>query len=187
MVYRCILNPLDWALCMSRIILEKSQKGRLDKHMKSQQIFQPRISFEHIAGVIDSDGSITISKRNSVRKRPTYTVLLQLTWVYNETTKEYMNQLIHLFGGSYFISDKRYKGRFKNAKPIIKYCATGVAAEKFLKAISSFLWLKQLQAQNALTLLAHKGIDFRSRTQEHWNKFEQLYNNNKFLNSRKNS
>ena len=155
------------------------------KTIEIDQIFEPILSYQHIAGVIDSDGSITISRRNFKRKRPTYTVLIQLTWILTKPTKNYIENLVRYFGGSYFISEKIYPGRFKNAKPIIKYCATGEAAQKLLLAISPNLWLKQQQAQNALTLLAYKKLDFRTRTQQDWDKFEYLYKSNKLLNSSK--
>jgi len=88
----------------------------------------------YLAGVIDSDGSISITKRNTGRKRPTFAVMVQLTWVYNGLTERFFKELVSKYGGSYFKSD-RSANRFKNAKPIIKYCATGKAAKCLLEAL----------------------------------------------------
>jgi len=78
------------------------------------------ISPQYLAGVLDSDGSITITKRHSKRLNPNYAAMIQITWLYNENSLKVFEQIKNKYGGSYFIG-KSHSG-FNNPKTIIKYC-----------------------------------------------------------------
>lgn len=109
------------------------------------------INKAYLAGVIDSDGSITITKRNVKRPNPSYQGILQLTWTHNKKTREFIENLVSVYGGSFFIGDSA-KNRFKNGKPIIKYMITTNNLTPLLADIYPFLVLKRKQAINAMRL-----------------------------------
>lgn len=141
----------------------------------------------YLAGVIDSDGSISITKRNTKRKRPSYAVLVQLTWKYNGLTEKYFKDLVECYGGSYFKSN-RSVNRFPNAKPTIKYCASGKAAKALIEDIRPYIILKEKQCINAIKSLTInkfcRRYGGRKPKPDVIQTFqENLYNINKELNS----
>lgn len=115
-----------------------------------------KISPQYLAGVVDSDGSITITKRNISRSNPSYVAMFQLTWVHNEITDEFMRSLVSKYGGSFFIQTEK-RNAFPNAKMTIKYCSTGEALGKLILDVFPFLILKKAQAANALNLIKTQG------------------------------
>lgn len=145
------------------------------------------INKAYLAGVIDSDGSISICKRHVKRKNPNYTIMIQLSWAVSENTKWFMKDLVNQYGGS--VCETNHKNRFKNAKPVYRYCVSGQKAIELLNDIQPFLVLKTIQAGNAIN--AQHIIDYwmndkwaKSRPPEVSDQLEALYQLNKSLNSK---
>lgn len=99
----------------------------------------------YIAGVIDSDGSLSLAKRHINRVNPTYQGIFQLTWLKNNESIKFCEYLVNTYGGSYY-TGKSHSG-FKNPKPICKYMLTGKKLVPFLKAVKPYLLLKKEQAE----------------------------------------
>lgn len=99
-----------------------------------------------------------------------------------------MGWLVSRYGGSYFTQTEKRKA-FPNAKPTVKYFATGKALQNLIEDIKPFLILKQTQADNLLALLNSQeagvyGIA-RPKPQALKDFHENLYLSNKELNSGK--
>lgn len=142
-------------------------------------------SHHYLAGVIDSDGSISVAKRHLRRKTPNYTIMLQISWNYSKSAENYFNFLKQSYGGSYFIGP-HHKSGYKNASLTIKYCATGRAAERILLSIRNNLVLKTEQAHLCLQVLQlvkeYKG---KRRPKNISLKLEKFWFKNKNLNKSK--
>ena len=141
------------------------------------------IDKRYLAGVIDTDGSLSITKRHISRKNPCYAGMLQLTWILNEDTLKFMDQLVEKYGGSYFIEKKVRKDRL-GKKPIVKYCAMTKALISILKDIEPHLRLKKQQSKNIRNLakIKNKSLPFKPRLPKFSKKMEELYGYNKELN-----
>lgn len=142
------------------------------------------ISPQYLAGVIDSDGSICITKRGlKDRPNPNYSVMIQIGWVYKDTTEAFMKQMKIDFGGSYSIV-KPSKNSFSKRNHI-KYCAYGTTADKILEKIKPFLILKGQQADNAIELRnivkSHKGA---YRPKKNSEAMDLLWKNNAIINDK---
>lgn len=143
-----------------------------------------RINTAYLAGVLDSDGSFSITKRHIKRSKPNYVAMVQLSWKDSELTRSFMEKLVKEFGGS-FASCKSTNtiASFPMTKAYLKYSATGVAAEKIVDAVLPFLCLKNVQAQNLKKL---RSIVIRSpyRTDEVSEQLDFLHKFNKSLNTK---
>lgn len=144
-----------------------------------------KINKSYLAGVVDSDGSFSITKRNTSRINPSYVGMFQLTWVHNEVTDEFMKSLVSKYGGSFFIQTEK-RNAFPNASMTVKYCATGKALNKIIKDVYPFLILKRSQAYNLWTLNETQGKYGAKRPKpEDMKQFhESLYLENRKLNSK---
>lgn len=142
-----------------------------------------KVNPAYLAGVMDSDGSITITKRHIKRPNPNYTVMIQLTWICNNKTEDFMKSMVSDFGGSYFIGIA--SSSLCKAK-IIKYCATGNAARKILEYCLKYLVLKKEQAENCFILFNMTSITKpgERRSLDLNQKMEALFLYNKSINSK---
>lgn len=139
----------------------------------------------YLAGVMDSDGSFSISKRHLNRSNPNYTVMLQISWNYSKAAHAYFSFLKREFGGSYCIGP-HHKSGYANASLTIRYSATGKAAERILLYIRKSLVLKNKQAIACLKLIEiirkQKEYKGKPRPKTVSIKLEKLYIKNKKLN-----
>lgn len=140
----------------------------------------------YLAGVLDSDGSFTITKRHETRVKVNYTCMIQLTWTENNLTHGFFLDLVEQFGGSYFVGFPSGKTQFPNSKRIIKYCAVGQAANKIANFVVEHLILKKEQARNLLDVssIVKGPKSGRYRTPQASLQLEKLYIYNKSLNSK---
>lgn len=139
------------------------------------------ISREYLAGVLDSDGSLSVTRRHLKRPNPSYTAMIQITWLYSSKSKLVFDFLQRYYGGSYYIG-KSHSG-FNNPKKIIKYCATGKAAHRILLDCRTSVVLKSKQVKNLLAV-----IDINQSTKGRRNKaagkvLQKIYEINKDLNA----
>lgn len=112
-----------------------------------------KLDVAYLAGVVDSDGSLTISRQhNKTRPNPSFTPTFQLSWVESIASRKVMELLKTSYGGS-ISKSKSQKGRFKNARPIIKYCITSRKLKAFLLDVAPYLRLKKSQADLCLKLI----------------------------------
>ena len=142
--------------------------------------FNINSSVGYLAGVIDSDGSISIQKAYKNRKNPNYRVNIQISWNYSKSAKQYFEFLTNTYGGSYFIAP-HHQNSFKPGALTIKYSCTGSAAKKLLISIRRELVLKCEQAENCLECLTIKN----KRPVNYFSKLEKLYLKNIKLNKKR--
>lgn len=140
---------------------------------------------QYLAGVLDSDGSFTVTKRHIYRVNCNYTCMIQLTWTLTKKSREFMEQLVNFYGGSYFVGMPSSTKQFENAKEIIKYCATGNAAERIARDTRNYLLLKEEQARNIIKVRdlvrSYRG---QPRPKSAVDQLEELYLTNQRLNGK---
>lgn len=143
----------------------------------------------YVAGVVDSDGSISIAKSHSKRKNPSYVASIQLSWLYNDKTLIVFEKLKEIYGGNISISNRTYKGTYKTRETkMYKYNITSQQAKKLLEDIQPFLLLKYEQCQTALDLInttefGKYGMG-RPKPQELIDYHHSLYLKNKMVNTK---
>lgn len=133
---------------------------------------------EYLAGVFDSDGSFSISRRNMKRKSVSYVAMTQLTWKNTPLSAQFMDALVFQYGGSYMVY-----GPTKTE--YLKYSATGKVAEKIVDSVKDFLFLKKKQAENLLklrTLTVNPGG--KTRPSYITDQLEELYQYNLSINTK---
>lgn len=140
----------------------------------------------YLAGIMDSDGSISICIRHRNRPTPSYCVLVQLTWMATDKTLSAMEKIKSVYGGS--INKHKRGNGFTNGKDIYKYQISTQQSRKLLEDILPFLLLKKEQCETALELI--KTTEFgkygsgRSKSDELKKFHYSLYLKNKSLNSK---
>lgn len=143
----------------------------------------------YLAGVLDSDGSLSIVK-NHVNKRPnpSYTASIQLTWTKTDKSVKVIEKLKQMFGGSSFETKIHEKSLAK--KPGIKYQASVKSVEKILDFCGEHIILKSKQVENIKELSKlkfnriHTGGTGNFRTKELSEKYENLFISNKECNTK---
>ena len=138
---------------------------------------------EYIAGMIDSDGSISIIKRTrqTTTRGYQYRELVQVTWAYSPLAEAVFLHLKERYGGSVFKTVKRANDYTITDRPIVKYTAEAKAAQRLLEEIQPYLVLKQWQADNALAMRKLKAASIygsgREKPAEVWEQEDKLYAN----------
>lgn len=110
------------------------------------------ISPEYLAGVWDSDGSISVARKHSKRPNPSYIVSLQLTWSDTPKVREFLSKLTEQYDGQFYES-KSMKNRYPGSRAVVKYSVSCRKSRKLLEAMLPFLQLKKEQAELALQVL----------------------------------
>lgn len=141
----------------------------------------------YLAGVIDSDGAISIAIRHSNRPTPSYVVLIQLSWAQTEKVLSTLEKIKSIYGGAVY-TEKNNQTRFKNGKDLYRYCIGNKASKKLLEDILPFLHLKKNQCENALELINTTEYgsygNKRPKPEDLKIKHHNLYLNNKELNTK---
>jgi hypothetical protein len=106
----------------------------------------------YMAGVTDSDGSLSIAIRRPKNSSPEYTIMFGLTWVKNNSSIAIMDRLKEIYGGSWCCIKTQWPTQFPNARPYVKYCLVSKQCEKFLRDIVPFLQIKRKQGRNMLRM-----------------------------------
>jgi hypothetical protein len=122
----------------------------------------PLAAAAYIAGVIDGDGSISISRQQTGRW-PTFGVILRV----DTTSRALADHLQRVTGlGSVMTLEVRDPVRHR---PGYAWAVTGAAAASILYAVSPFLRMKAPRAAPALALAAaQRGRGARSRAERAW-------------------
>lgn len=105
----------------------------------------------YLAGVLDSDGSISIIKKHIYRTTPYYGILVQITWTKKRETHNVFKKLVKIYGGT-FHKCKISNNTFKNSKPVLKYGISGKKCQALLEDVHPFLQLKKQQAILAIKM-----------------------------------
>ena len=108
--------------------------------------------YSYLAGVIDSDGSISVLKRHQKRTTPTFTVTLQLTWKKTKNSEFFLKFLKAKYGGTIFVQKYRVTS-YGKISTTLKYSCTARKVEVLLKDIEPYIFLKTKQIKLALELL----------------------------------
>lgn len=106
------------------------------------------IELSYLAGVIDSDGSITIVIHKRSAHSRTHSIILQIS----QCDRQAVQLAYKLFGGYFYIR----KSRSNRRRSIIAWRTTDKGAVPALQALSPFLRIKKKQATIALRLAALK-------------------------------
>lgn len=106
----------------------------------------------YLAGVLDSDGSLSIVIRHKNRPTPNFTACFSLTWTLTKKCERVMKILKKQYGGSIHIQ-KRNKNSFKNNKPTLKYFIVSRQLKPFVLDILPYVQLKKEQCKTILKLL----------------------------------
>lgn len=112
--------------------------------------------FAYAAGMLDSDGSITLHKNHASRKNPHYKVTVQLTWSKTELTTKAMEEFIVHFGGKLY-DVKRNLGYATKVKVMNKWLLYKTEDTLlFLRGIYPYLKLKKEQARLSIEFLERR-------------------------------
>jgi hypothetical protein len=112
------------------------------------------INLAYLAGVLDSDGSFSVIKRNFAESHANYNAAIQLSWKRSDLSLEFINMLAEHFGGSVSTCKSTNTNKsFPNTGDYVKYHTVGKSAEKLAQAVLPFLCLKKQQAQNLIDLI----------------------------------
>ncbi len=118
----------------------------------------------YMAGVIDSDGSISICCVHKSRPTPSYIVSIQLSWSFNEKTLKVMEKIKSIYGGNISLTNRKLSNSFKTrVNQTYKYNVTSQQSRKLLEDIQPYLLLKSEQCQNALDLISSNKVGQYSR------------------------
>lgn len=141
----------------------------------------------YIAGVLDSDGSLSICIRHKIRKVPNYSAMFQLTWTFSEKSEKVMNTLKEKYGGSVYLNKLR-TDVFKNSKQTMRYFLVAQELKPFILDILPYVQLKKEQCLNVLELLNSsyfgKYGNGRPKLKELCDFHHSLYLKNKELNTK---
>ncbi len=145
-----------------------------------------KINPAYLAGVLDSDGSLSITKRHTNRPNPNYTCMIQLTWKHSLKTEEFVRNLSLIFGGSFHINKNKRPSNYKNSSTVVRYNATGRAVDLIILHVFDYLILKKEQARNLIKArkLVNKKRVGKVRNPIVSEKLELLYQFNKSINTK---
>ena len=124
----------------------------------------------YVAGIMDGEGSVTISKAHSKKTRIGYQFVMYVT--VRNTNEWLIHWLYFNFGGNVGMSNDNGHKRF-GSKPIWYWQATSRVAMKFLKSILPYLQMKREQAEVAIQFQERKAYrgttgNKRLRSNDEW-------------------
>lgn len=96
----------------------------------------------YLAGVVDSDGSISINKQNNINKKNGYRPLFQLTWRDTPECSVVIKELLKEYGGSIH---KQHGSNLSPNNTFIHYSLTGADLKVFLEDIKPHILIKRKQ------------------------------------------
>lgn len=145
-----------------------------------------KLSNEYMAGIADSDGSFSLTKRHLTRKNPNFHCCFQLSWKYSDKTEKLINLMKKEYGGSFCIITKKQNSFSKEIK-VIKFYLQGSDLDEFLKNVGPHVILKSKQVRNILEARAIiKSRTSKVRSKIDRNKLEKRYQLHKTLNTKNN-
>ncbi len=143
----------------------------------------------YLAGVLDSDGSLSISKHHAnKRPNPSYVSSIQLTWTKTDRSMAVIQKLKEMFGGSVFETKIHPNSLAK--KPGIKYHASVKSVGKILDFCGNEIILKFQQVENIRKLdelkfnRIHTGGTGNFRNKELSEQYEKLFILNREYNTK---
>ena len=146
---------------------------------------EDKINPAYLAGVIDSDGSISFCKvkRDSTKRGYQYRSIIQITWRPTPDARDFLHHVKDQFGGGVHMINK---SGFEGGDALyLKYDVEGPRTEKFIKYILPYLKLKKEQAElllEARKLKGKWGAD--GKPDKLWDKEDKLYDRYKKINTK---
>lgn len=141
-----------------------------------------------MAGIIDSDGSISLSKVNKKRKNPSYFTLIQLTWIANDKNLAVLEKIKTEFGGNVYKIARKPTSFNSKYKHTYKWMINNHNAIPFLERVKPFLLLKKEQAQICIDFHNEIQKNKYSRTnkipKEEFERRDKIHEQMKSLNSK---
>lgn len=133
--------------------------------------------FAYLAGVVDSDGAIGISRRTEKLNTHGYSYreVVQLTWKKTDPATQFLYKLQNIYGGSVGF----YKGGFNKSTETVRFSVDGRGAGKLAKDILPYLNLKKRQAELVIEMRALKGVKYgngNKKPDSIWEKELTIYN-----------
>lgn len=130
----------------------------------------------YLAGVIDSDGAIGISKRREKTNSHGYSYreIIQITWKKSPETFYLVNKLKSIYGGSV----GEYVGGFDKTTTTVRYSADGKTAEKIAQDVLPYLVLKRHRAELLIEMRGIKGVRYGNGNRKPdaiWAAEEEIY------------
>lgn len=151
------------------------------------------IESAYMAGVADSDGCFSITKRkcNSTIGGYHYGAAFQLTWKQNKMSLRILKEMQFKYGGSIH-TDKRQRGNYKESSVFVKYAVYSSKLVSLIEDLLPYLKLKKDQAKLILLLEAsrkdwkknHKGKG-RAKPLKVWKLEDKLYEKSAMLKGHK--
>jgi len=133
-----------------------------------------KIEPAYLAGVMDSDGSFTLSKVHTKRKNPSYVPTIQITWLKSKFSFKVLNSIKSTYGGSLFDTSHKTSYNLRFPKPMLKYHACSKSVLKIINDIYPFLKLKKPQAKIIKTFILFPKNSSRPRHKSTSKKYERL-------------
>jgi hypothetical protein len=112
------------------------------------------------AGLLDSDGSVCVSRKKNKRNSYTYQIHFSISWINKPKTMSILKRFQGRWGGhlGIFGNNSTSRGTYKNSKPYIRYALTGEKARIFLEWVYPYVKLKKQQVRLCLELLHIKRV-----------------------------
>lgn len=134
---------------------------------------------QYIAGLIDSDGSISIVRRSCKNTSRGYNhrEMVQITWKHSIIAEQVFNELKNMFGGSVFVHERK-SGFATRHTTLVKYTVEGKGAEAMMIAILPYLTIKQQQASYLLQMRGIKKTRYgfgREKPNHIWDEEDVIY------------
>jgi len=144
----------------------------------------------YLAGVLDSDGSISIVRR---KKQKTingfhYRAVFQLSWIKKDLTMEVLSELVVKYGGNLNEIESRWKGQFQSHNSVLKYSLEGHGLDRFLSDVLPYVKLKREQVFLAIMMRTNRRewqrMRIRTKPDWAWQKEHDIYKKFKGLNTK---
>lgn len=148
---------------------------QVNKHVRKIAVKDSHF-LSYLAGVIDSDGSIGISRRTEPSNSHGYSYreVIQITWKKSDKTTEFLSKLKNIYGGSLGF----YKGGFDKKTDTVRYSLDGKGSVAFARDILPYLILKKNQAELLLEIRALKEVRYGNnhlKPLHIWEKEDEIY------------
>ena len=136
----------------------------------------------YLAGVIDSDGSIGIYKtKTKISRGYQYLIKLQITWKKEPESLRFFEEIKAHYGGSVMQLTVRPTNFLKKESFVYKYSAESRQTYNILIDIYPHMRIKKARAGCIMEMVETRGGRggstgrFRAKTDEQWDKEDEIY------------
>jgi len=133
----------------------------------------------YLAGLLDSDGSLSVTKLHKNRTTPNYRAIFQIQWKKTKEAETILKQLKKQYNGTICYPKIQETSLSKN--PTIKYCCTGFNLDKLLSDIEPFVLLKYEQLK-LVQKLRRTSYRRKNKSQVLKNMHQYIFDRMQFIN-----